>query len=170
MLSFSGYRIFNHPEICSGDQSRLSLLATIVRNFPWLARRHVLGRRADSQAWESASLARYSGRPPWRATSRLTVDAARCNSLAISRIYEPEAIPREMSSRSASVSVPSERRRAVGTIPPRCVNRNRIEPWPFPKAWPISCNDSPAFQRRHMSVLCSAESLSRFPCAINTTF
>src|SRR6266566_7905175 len=45
-----------------------------------------------------------------------------------------------------------------------------MEPWPFPKARPISCNDSPAFQRRHMSVLCSAESLSRLPCAINTTF
>jgi hypothetical protein len=27
-----------------------------------------------------------------------------------------------------------------------------------------------AFQRRHMSARCSAESLSRFPCAINTTF
>jgi hypothetical protein len=40
----------------------------------------------------------------------------------------------------------------------------------LPKARPISCNDSPAFQRRHMSVLCSAESLSRFPCVINTTF
>jgi hypothetical protein len=99
----------------------------------------------------------------------LTVDAARCNPSAISRIDEPEAIPREMSSRSASVSVRSDRRRVVGTTPPRCVNRNRIEPWPLPKARPISCNDSPAFQRRHMSVRCSAESLSRFPCAINTT-
>src|SRR5258708_40134739 len=38
------------------------------------------------------------------------------------------------------------------------------------KVRPISCNDSPTFQRRHMSIRCSAESLSRFPCAINTTF
>src|SRR5260370_21606061 len=83
---------------------------------------------------------------------------------------EPEAIPREMSSRSASVSVRGERRRAAGTIPPRCVSKNRMEPWPLPKVRPISCNDSPAFQRRHMSIRCSAESLSRFPCAINTTF
>jgi hypothetical protein len=44
------------------------------------------------------------------ATSRLTVEAARCNPFAISRIDEPEAIPREMSSRSASVSVLGERR------------------------------------------------------------
>ena len=61
-------------------------------------------------------------------------------------------------------------RRTAGTIPPRCVSKNRMEPWPLPKARPISCNDSPAFQRRHMSARCSAESLSRFPCAMNTTF
>src|SRR5258707_10157691 len=34
-----------------------------------------------------------------------------------------------------------------------------MEPWSLPKARPISRNDSPAFQRRHISVLCSAESL-----------
>jgi hypothetical protein len=50
MLSFLGYLFFNHPEICFGDQSRISLLATIVRSFPRMARRHALGRRADSQA------------------------------------------------------------------------------------------------------------------------
>jgi hypothetical protein len=27
-----------------------------------------------------------------------------------------------------------------------------MEPWSLPKARPVSCNDSPAFQRRHMSV------------------
>jgi hypothetical protein len=43
MLSFLGYRIFNHPEICSGDQSRINLLAMIVRSFPWVARRHAEG-------------------------------------------------------------------------------------------------------------------------------
>jgi hypothetical protein len=75
-----------------------------------------------------------------------------------------------MSSRSASLSVRGERRRAAGAIPPRCVNKNRTEPWPLPKARPISCNDSPAFQRRHMSARYSAESLFRLPCAMNTTF
>ena len=118
MLSLLGYRLFNHPEICSGDQSRMSLLATIIRSFLRRARRHGVGRRADSQARRSASPARYSGRPLGRATSRLTVDAARCKPRAISRIEEPEAIPREMSSRSASVSVRTERRRTAGTIPP----------------------------------------------------
>src|SRR5208282_5283488 len=113
MLSSAGYWVFSHPEICSGDQSRISLLATSFRNFTWTARRQRLGRRADSQAWWSASWARYSGRPPWRATSRLTVDAARSRPLAISRIDEPEASPREMSSRSTAVSTGSERRYAA---------------------------------------------------------
>ncbi len=33
MLSLLGYRLFNQPEICSGDQSRISLRATISRSF-----------------------------------------------------------------------------------------------------------------------------------------
>ena len=49
-LSSSGYWIFNHPEICSGDQSRISLLAPMFRNFTWMERRQRLGRTADSQA------------------------------------------------------------------------------------------------------------------------
>ena len=28
-----GYWFFNHPEICSGDQSKISLLATISRSW-----------------------------------------------------------------------------------------------------------------------------------------
>src|SRR5580704_5777249 len=93
-LSSSGYWVFSHPEICLGDQSRISLLATMFRNFRWMERRQRLGRKADCQASPSAGLARYAGRPPCRATSRLTVDTARCKHLAISRIDEPEASPR----------------------------------------------------------------------------
>jgi hypothetical protein len=44
-----------------------------------------------------------------------SVNTARCNPLAISRIEEPQAIPRKMFPRSASVSVDSERR-ATGAI------------------------------------------------------
>src|SRR3989442_9254416 len=40
----------------------------------------------------------------------------------------------------------------------------------LPKARPIVCNDCPAFQRHHRSACCTAESLTRFPWAINTTF
>jgi hypothetical protein len=49
---------------------------------------------------------------------------ARRNPLAISRIDEPQAIPREMFSRSPSVSVSGERRREAGAIPPCCANIN----------------------------------------------
>src|ERR1035441_7328287 len=45
-----------------------------------------------------------------------------------------------------------------------------MDPWLLPKVRPTSSNDSPACQRRHISVLCSAESLTRLPCVINTTF
>jgi len=51
-----------------------------------------------------------------------------------------------------SVNVRGERRRVVGTIPPSWVNRNRIEPCPLPKARPMSYSDSPAFQRRRISI------------------
>src|SRR6266849_1259004 len=168
MLSSSGYRIFSHPETCSGDQSKISLLATMFCNSPLLARRHRLGRKADSQAWLSASWARYCGRPPWRLTSRLTVEAARSKRLAISRIDEPEAIPREMSSRSARVRARRERQRAAGGIPPRGNNKQRMEVCGLPKARPISCNDCPDFQRLQISDLWVRESLDRFPSLINT--
>src|ERR1022692_3834425 len=40
----------------------------------------------------------------------------------------------------------------------------------LPKARPIWCNDCPAFQQHHMSVLCIAESLTRLRIVIHTTF
>src|SRR5207247_4818437 len=40
----------------------------------------------------------------------------------------------------------------------------------LPKARPILCNESPTFQRHHMSLFCAAESPNRFPWVINTTF
>ncbi len=58
-----------------------------------------------------------SGRP-------VTVDTARLRPLAIPRIDPPDAIPREISSRSASVSIRGERRRTAGAIPPCCANIN----------------------------------------------
>src|SRR4029077_2091612 len=88
-----GYGVFSHPEICSGDQSKISLLVTTSRNLGCRARRHFLGRKADSQAWSSAACARQVGRPPCRVTSRPTVEAARSRCRVISRIDEPEAIP-----------------------------------------------------------------------------
>jgi hypothetical protein len=40
----------------------------------------------------------------------------------------------------------------------------------LPKARPIMCSDCPAFQRLHSSVRCAAESATRFPWVIHTTF
>src|SRR5258707_9924422 len=54
--------------------------------------------------------------------------------------------------------------------PPYRDTRQRMEECSLPKARPISCNDCPAFQRRHMSPFCAAESPNRFPWIINTTF
>src|ERR1700682_5025464 len=45
-----------------------------------------------------------------------------------------------------------------------------MDTWSLPKARPISCNDCPAFQRLHMSLLCIVESFTRRCCVINTTF
>ena len=45
--------------------------------------------------------------------------------------------------------------------------------WPKdtpPSIIAIACNVCPAFQRRHTSIFCSAESPNRFPGFINTTF
>src|SRR5271170_3987611 len=45
-----------------------------------------------------------------------------------------------------------------------------MEECSLPKARPISCSVWPAFQRRHTSIFCSAESPNRFPGFITTTF
>jgi len=49
-------------------------------------------------------------------------------------------------------------------------NINWMDTWSLPKARPISCNDCPAFQRPHISIRWFAESFTRLPCVINTTF
>src|ERR1700722_207306 len=96
-------------------------------------------------------------------TSRLTVEAARFIRLAISRIDESEAIPREISSRSARVRARGDRRRAAGPIPPRGYNTDRMQLCSLPKARPISCSDCPAFQRFQTSPFSIAESPNLLP-------
>ena len=53
-----------------------------------------------------------------RLISRLTVDGARPRPWAICRIDRPTAMPREISSRSSSLSAAKALRRGAGTIPP----------------------------------------------------
>jgi len=117
MLSSSGYWVFSQPEICFGDQSR-----------------SVYSQRcsATSRGWKEGSA--WAARPTARllrpldwldmqgghhdvATSRLTVDTAASKHLAISRFDAPEASPREISSRSRSVSARSARRRYCRSNP-----------------------------------------------------
>jgi len=103
-----------------------------------------------------------AGRPPWREISRLSVEAARSSRRAISRSGESEAIPREMSSRSASVSASRERRRAAGGMPPRGSNTERMQLCGLSKARPISCSDCPPStgSKRHASRSQKTKSLS----------
>jgi hypothetical protein len=97
---------------CRGQETAFQLLGfqVHVRRLSVSLRRSLTRNRGQ----EMAKHKRFTGR---MADSRLTVDAARCNPLAISRSDESKAIPREMFSRSASVSVSGERRRAAGAIP-----------------------------------------------------
>ncbi len=95
MLSSSGYWVFSQPEICFGDQSSISLLATMFRNFRLIEEGGVLG--PQGRLPENADP--MTGSIPRTATMtcdrQLTVDTARSKHLAISRIDEPEASPRE---------------------------------------------------------------------------
>src|SRR6266566_49844 len=50
LLSSSEYWVFSHPEICSGDQSNISLLATMFRNLRFTARRHLFRRTTNRYA------------------------------------------------------------------------------------------------------------------------
>ena len=60
---------FSHPEICSGDQSSISLLATMVAELlvqgqtgrPWAAK--PTARPADRLHWLDTARARHGGRP-----------------------------------------------------------------------------------------------------------
>ena len=54
----------------------------------------------------------------FRAISRLMVEGARPIRVAMARSDSSSASPREISSRSSAVSVPSRRRRGAGTYPP----------------------------------------------------
>jgi hypothetical protein len=67
------------------------------------------GRRISRTARRPAAHARYRPGPPFAATSRHTVDGARPTPRAIARTDCPAARPREISSRSASDSLRTDR-------------------------------------------------------------
>jgi len=149
----SEYRCLSQPEICSGDQFSLSLFATHSRRRRSTANLHSFGRHARFHAAPSASEARYFDAPPLRATSREIVDTERFKPAAMLRRDSSRLIPREISSRSASVSARLLLLRAGGEIPPEAATNPNTEPGGFANARAMSLSDCPCRQRRHSSVL-----------------
>lgn len=159
--SSSGNCCSSHPEICSGDQLRLSFSATVLCNRRWTASRQGFGRHARTLACWSAAVARYPFRPPWRAISLLTVEGDLPIADAILRIEKPAARPREISSRSKKLRDRAERVRSLGVMPPLEATTPWIEPGCFPRALAMSLRDCPLFQRSQRSAFCEAESPGR---------
>ena len=161
MLGSSGYARRSQPAICWGDHACASLVATASRRAGCVAKRHRLGRRPRAHAAASAAAARYRRRPPCRCTSLLTVDGARRTWRLMCRSDVPRARPREMASRSTSVSARRPRWRADGGIPPVRATSYRTT-WAIRRsARPMAFSDSPWRQRRHSSVF--SASVSRGP-------
>jgi hypothetical protein len=147
---------FSQPAICSGDQFRSSFAATACRNWPCTANLHGFGRSACFHVRLSAAAARYHRDPPLRTISRLTVDGERPNARAIERTGRPATRPREISSRSASVSANRDRRRDGGLIPPLTERWLKMQDDGLPSTRPIAFRPSPLFQRSQSSWLCPA--------------
>src|SRR5258708_405198 len=93
-LSSSGYWIFSQPEICCGDQSRISLLATIFCSFTWIARRQRLGAKPRPRPRRRVGLHLQPHAPPGGAASRPRVGPARSGLWEIAGTDEPETPPR----------------------------------------------------------------------------
>ena len=100
--------------ICSGDQRWASHRSTFARSRGLRASFAVFGRRAILLARRSARQARYRFRDPLASTSREMVEGARFSRLAIALNESPAFNPREISSRSPTVSRSGERTRRRG--------------------------------------------------------
>ncbi len=146
MLSLLGYPTFNHAEICSGDQSRISLLATIVRSFSSMARRHTLGRRADSQARRSV----FTGSIQWTPAVTRHLPAHRrhrplqpfsdLTNRRTGSISSLRCLPaRPASAFAANTNKQQELSRRAAS------RRTDCNHGPYQRRDQFSCNDSPAF-------------------------
>ena len=92
-----------------------------------------------------------------RLISRLTVDGARPRPWAICRIDRPTAMPREISSRSSSLSAAKALRRGAGTIPPWSATiRSTPVLFFLSSAREIAAALCPFFHRSHSSAFCAA--------------
>ena len=167
MLSSSGYWVFSQPEICFGDQSSISLLATMSRNFRWM--------KAGS-AWAARPTARFRYPLDWRDTPDgrhdVQLPGSRSIPLALNVWQSHGTTNREqlqISSRSRNTA-----RGAPSAVLPEQSHPDapRHHEWSYGpcQSAPRSTQLPAAFQRRHMSHFCSAESPNRLPRLINTTF
>jgi hypothetical protein len=107
----------------------------------------VAGRAFDQRgdrALIRARAARYRHGPPLRATSRLIVDGARPKPAAIDRTEQPDAKPREISSRSTIVNRPTARHLGTGLIPPHRTRYARTVPVDRPSSAQSASQPCPA--------------------------
>lgn len=147
--------------ICSGDQSASNRSRTIRSNSESDARRVGFGRAARRHAAASADVARYASRPPLRAISLDTVDAARPIDAAIARLDKPAAIPRVTSSRCSTVRCRRLRRRGTGRTPP-CFARYLLTADVFTRnERAISLVGSPRLHSCHTASSCSLVNATR---------
>jgi hypothetical protein len=123
----------------------------VSRSFPHLPA-SLIGRRVRPET-------PFVGQTP----SRLIVEAARPNDLAIARSDQPAARQREISSRSVKLNRNGARRRATGPIPPaRSSNARTVD------GLTRICRDStrtacPDRHRDHTSSTCARLNGRRFP-------
>jgi hypothetical protein len=89
--------------------------------------------------------------------SLLMVEGERFRRAAIQRIDRLQAMPLDISSRSAGVSDMPDLFLGTGRIPPVGANTVKIEDDPRSNSRPIALWDSPRFQRSHISALCASE-------------
>ena len=99
-----------------------------------------------------------SGRPPFLASSRDTVDGARPSRAAICRHGSPAATPRLISSRSAMLRHRGARRGGCRCTPPVWNTNARTDGPRLPSRRAISRSDSPCRQRAHTSSCSAADS------------
>ena len=153
-------RRFSQPAICSGDQLSSSFPTTACRNGPCIANLHGFGRSACFHASLSAAPTPVATYPPLRLISRLTVDAARANILAI-------AGPIGLHNASRYLLAFRHRQRQTGSAsgrrhdPPLGLKCAKMQEDGLPKARPIDFRPSPFFQRSQSSALRAAVNPTR---------
>jgi hypothetical protein len=157
----AGWSRLSDAAICSGDQSRSSRSRTAASSAGDAARRDGFGRRARSHVAASAIAARYRRRPLLRAISRDTVECERPRIAAIALLESPAAMPREISSRSATVSCCLLRARGRGLTPPCCANTMRTAFGVLRSLRAINRLDSPCAHRSHSSSSSSLANITR---------